>query len=283
MLTDEIGRFLFPALFPGVYRFRATRAGFKSVAIPNVALQIDQTRDLEVEMETGGVTDTITVTASLTPLQTETAGVGQVIEGRTIVDLPVTHRNYLQLAALSAGVVPAADTTGDATRIGRPQAVLHVAGSRASFTSYLIDGQETRGSRFGESTMLPSLDAIQELKIQRNLYSAEYGNSPAIITVSTKSGGRQFHGSLYEFFRNNSLDATPYFNPGSPPPLRMNQFGGTLGGPLMNERNFFFVAYEGRRQRETQRRFATVPAPRQLAGEFSGRAPITDFLNNSSP
>ena len=179
--------------------------------------------------------------------------------------------------------MPATDTTGDATRIGRPETVLHVAGSRASFTSYLIDGQESRGSRFGESTLLPSLDAIRELKIQRSFYSAEYGNSPAIITVSTKSGTRHFRGSLYEFFRNSALDASRYFDSGSPSPLRMNQFGATLGGPLVTERTFFFVGYEGRRQRETQRRFATVPDLQPLAADFSRNAPITDFLNSNSP
>jgi hypothetical protein len=180
-------------------------------------------------------------------------------------------------------VVPASDTTGDATRIGRPENVLHVAVSPASFTSYLIDGQESRGSRFGESTLLPSLDAIRELKIQRNFYSAEFGNSPAIITVSTKSGTNKVHGSRYEFFRNSALDAAQYFNSGAPSPLRMNQFGGTLGGPLIGQQTFFFVGYEGRRQRETQRRFATVPDLQPLTGDFSGKAPLPDFLSNNSP
>lgn len=282
-VTNEEGRFLFPALSPGMFRLVASRAGFKSTAISDLELRIDQRREMEIQMEPGVITETVNVSTSVTPLQTETATAGQVIEGRAIVDLPVSRRNYLQLVALSAGVVPATDTTGDATRIGRPETVVHVAGSRASFTSYLIDGQESRGSRFGESTLLPSLDSIQELKVQRNFYSAEYGNSPVIITVSTKSGVKQFHGSLFEFLRNSALDATPYFNPGSRPPLRMNQFGGTLGGPLITDRTFFFVGYEGRRQRETQRRFATVPDPQLLAGDFSGRAPIADFRNNNAP
>jgi hypothetical protein len=249
--------------------------------VPDVRLHIDQTRELKLNMEVGGITETVTVSASATPLHTETASVGQVVEGSTVVNLPLSGRNYLQLAGLSAAVVPATDTTGDATRIGRPETVLHVAGSRASFTSYFIDGQESRGSRFGESTLLPSLDTIQEMKIQRNFYSAEYGNSPVIITVSTKAGTTQFHGSLFEFFRNSALDANHYFDAGVKSPLRLNQFGGTLGGPLARRRTFFFAAYEGRRKRLAQRRFATVPDPRLLAGDFSGKAQISDFLSNA--
>ena len=229
--ASETGSFSFLALSPGRYQVSASSVNFKTTVVSDIELQIDQAYALgNLVLEPGESAESITVEASVVALQTESATVGQVFTERTIGDLPLNGRNFLQLAALSAGVVPATDDTGTAGVLGRSDATIHVAGGRTSFTSYLLDGQESRGTRFGEATFLPSPDAIQEFKIQRNFYSAEYGSSPAVISVSTKSGTNTLHGSLYEFLRNSALDAPSYFDGGSPPPFRLNQFGGTVGG-----------------------------------------------------
>ena len=281
--SGDSGRFVAPGLLPGRYRVTVVRSGFKSAIIRDIDLQIGQAVELEVILELGSMLETLSVQAGSSVLQTETAALGQVIADRTIVDLPLNGRNFLQLAALTAGVVPATATTSDANRIGRAETTIHVTGARSGFTSYLIDGQESRGSRFGEATLLPQPEAIMEFKVQRNFSSAEFGGSPGILSIYTKSGANQFHGSAYEFLRNSALDSAGYFDGGAPPPFRLNQFGGTIGGPVSPDRTFFFVGYEGRRQRLATARFARVPGPELLGGNFSPGTPITDPWNNNAP
>jgi hypothetical protein len=201
-----------------------------------------------------------------------------------VTELPLNGRNFLQLASLSSGVIPATATSAESSRIGRPQTTVHVAGGRASFTSFLIDGIESRSARFGEISILPPPDVVKEFKIQRNFYSAEYGSSPGVVSVAIRNGTNQFHGSVYEFLRNDNFDAAGYFDAGGvKPEFKLNQFGASFGGPIIKDRTFFFGGYEGRRQRRSNQQFGTVPDVAWLNGDFSGAAVIRDPFNNNQP
>ena len=181
-------------------------------------------------------------------------------------------------------MIPATAQTAESSRLGRTQITTHVAGARGSFNSFLIDGMESRGARFGEIPILPSLDAVKEFKIQRNFYSAEYGESVGIISLTIKSGTNQVHGSVYEYLRNSQFDARQFFDGPGPSPFRLNQYGFSVGGPVKRDKTFFFGNWEGRRQRRAVQSFATVPSPQQLRGDFSSvAARITDPFNNNAP
>lgn len=284
--SNEAGDFNFANLPPGRYRVTASHPGFKSGVVANIELLIDQTARADLKLEVGQINEQVTVQGSAVLLDTDTPTIGQVIEQKPIQDLPLNGRNFLQLASLSAGVIPATANTTETARLGpagssRSQLTAHVGGARGSFNSFLLDGMENRGSRFGEMPFLPSLDAVQEFKIQRNFYSAEYGQSVGIVSLSIKSGTNGLHGSVYEYLRNSDFDARQFFDGPGPAPFRQNQFGASLGGPIRRDKTFFFGSYEGRRQSQSTQGFATVPSPQNLSGIFS--APITDPFNNNAP
>ena len=289
-LTNSSGAFSFPTLAAGRYRITATQQGFKSDVVSEIELQIDQTVRIDLTMQPGQISEQITVVAETAQLQTDTATMGQVIGEKPVNDLPLNGRNFLQLASLSAGVVPSTATSTQSARLGRASLTTHVAGSRGSANSFLIDGIEARGARLGEISILPSPDVIKEFKIQRNYYSAEYGDNPGIISVSLKSGTNAFHGTAYEYLRNSALDSPQYFDQGGAAPFKQNQFGANLGGPVLKDRTFFFFAYDGQRRRRSNQTFATVPDPAQLTGNFSALKDaagkpiiITDPFNKNAP
>jgi hypothetical protein len=250
---------------------------------------MEETRRIDLSMEISAHTQQVIVNASNARLDLDSASLGSTIGDRMITQLPLNGRNLLQLATLSPAVAPATPTSAEAGRIGQSSAVLHVAGGRAGYTGYLLDGQESRGARFGELPLLPSPDAIAEVRIQYNSYGAEFGMNGAVISVATKSGTNGFHGALYWFLRNNVLDARQYFDRNGTPPLRMNQFGFTAGGPILRNRTFAFSAYEGRRQTRNNVQFVTVPDVRPMNGDFSRllnqnpAVQVRDPLNSSIP
>ena len=289
-VANETGAFTFATLPPGHYRVSASHPGFKSAVTSDIELQIDQTARVELTLQVGQVTEEVTVNASAAALQTDTATMGQVISEKPVNELPLNGRNFLQLASLSAGVVPATANSNQASRLGRTGLTAHVSGGRGSANSFLIDGVESRGSRLREISMLPSPDSIREFKIQRNYYSAEYGDNPGIISVSIKSGTNALHGTLYEYLRNSALDAPQYFDQGRVAPFRQNQFGANAGGPVIRDRTFFFFAYDGQRRRRSNQAFAVVPDPKNLTGNFTGLTDATgkplaiaDPFNNNTP
>ncbi|MGH9628629.1 MAG: carboxypeptidase regulatory-like domain-containing protein, partial [Bryobacteraceae bacterium] len=282
-ITSSLGDYSVPSLPPGRYRVSVAHSGFKQASISDLELRIDQTARADFTLELGQVTESVLVQANAVLLQTETPTIGQVIEEKPIVDLPLNGRNFLQLATLSGGVVPATERSSESSRIGRTQVTVHVAGARGSFNSFLLDGMENRGARFGEIPILPSVDAIREFKIQRNFYSAEYGQNVGVISVSIKSGTNSFHGTVFEFLRNDNFDARQFFD-ARKPEFKLNQFGFSFGGPVIRNRTFFFGAYEGRRQRRANQEFARLPEPQWLSGDFSDRtAQIRDPFNNNAP
>ncbi|MGH9628380.1 MAG: TonB-dependent receptor domain-containing protein, partial [Bryobacteraceae bacterium] len=282
-VTNEVGAYTFSTLFPDTYRIRAEAPGFRTVEISGITLQVNQTARYDLTMEIGAVTELVEVTSSAPVLATDTSDVGQVIENQKVVNLPLNGRNFLQLAALSQGII----LTGQ-TESGGPNFVGQ--GGRVTQNSFLIEGVETRINREGGYGLNLSVDAIQEFKVMQNSFSAEYGRGTTIVNAAIKSGGNQIHGTLYEFLRNDILDARNAFDlTGAQPPLRFNQFGANLGGPIKRDRLFYFVNYEGQRIRRSETRFSNVPTEAMFNGDFSAlpiiKDPLTDqpFPGNRIP
>src|SRR4051794_9007952 len=268
--TDEAGGYVFPQLPPGDYSLSVTRTGFKRYEVSKINLPVNQTVRVDVRLVVGEVSEQVQVTAQAVQLESETSSLGQVIATQNIIELPLNGRNFMQLANISAGVVPAynARSATISNQSGRTDMAVHISGGRGDTNSYLIDGVETRSSWFNSPSVLLSVDAIQEFKIDRNLFSAEYGQGSGIISLVSKSGGNRFHGSAFEFLRNDAFDAANFFDNyfGNPKaPFRQNQFGASAGGALVKNRLFFFANWESLRSRRSNTLTALVPTPSQLS------------------
>ncbi len=276
--SNEQGLYSVPFLTPGTYRIAASKAGFSSLTQENLKLDVDQTARVDFTLKVGAVAETIEVSAAAALIDSQTSVVGQVIDNKRIVELPLNGRNYLELARLTTAVVA---TTGSRTD---NKGSFSALGQHAYQTNILLDGIDNNsrasGGQLGfeAQAVTPSIDSVAEFKVVTNNNSAEYGfRMGGTVIVSTKPGGNQFHGSLYEFLRNDKLDGTNFFAVGRPkPPLRMNQFGGTLGGPVIRNRSFFFASYEGTRIRLGQSNISTVPAQAFKDGDFRGVKPLFD-------
>ena len=273
--TDSSGYFALPQLSPGLYRLTAVAAGFKKYEVSGITLLVDETVRVDVRLEVGAINQEIQVTAATAQVESETSSLGQVIDRERIVELPLNGRNFMQLANISAGVVPAynARSATITNQSGRADLAVHVSGGRGDSNSFLIDGVETRSSWFNSPSVLLSVDAVQEFKIEKNLFSAEYGQGSGLVSLVSKSGGNDLHGSAYEFLRNDHLDAANYFDnyfATQKAPFRQNQYGITAGGALIKNKLFFFGNWEGLRSRRSNTLTALVPTSEQLAGDLSG-------------
>lgn len=274
-VTDTQGSYTFTQLPPGSYRLQASAPGFKQAAATGITLLVDQTARLNLTLELGDVSEKILVTAAAPLLETDTSSVGQVVQQQSIVNLPLNGRNFLQLANTSPGVSPAynARSATISNQSGRSDLAVHISGGRGDTNSYLIDGVETRSTWFNSPSVLLSVDAIQEFKVDRNLFSAEYGQGSGIVSLVSRSGANEFHGSAYEFLRNDALDAANFFDNyfgNRKAPFRQNQFGATLGGPAIRNKLFFFFDWESLRSRRGNTLSAQLPTREQLAGDLSG-------------
>ena len=286
--TNEDGLYTVPALNPGPYEVKAVKAGFKSATRSGIELQVQQTARVDFTMDVGQVSESVEVTAAGALLTTENATVGTVIERQRITDLPLNGRNFLSLVALSPnvtyGFAPAAQAAGrqGGTRAG---VTMSLSGSRATWTNYTLDGISNTDINFNLFIVLPSVEALQEFKVQTGIYPAEFGRAAGQVNVSTRGGTNEYHASIFEFLRNDRLDARPYFfkDPESPAqrapekaPYRQNQYGFTLAGPvvvpkLFNGKNrlFFMVNYEGFKSRRTVNTFGTTMTEAMRRGDFS--------------
>src|SRR5262245_26687602 len=276
--TNTDGIYDVPAIPPGEYTLRVEMAGFSSQLRSDIQLQVAQVARLDIVLRVGNVTEVVEVTGGAPVLDTENTAVGTVIENRRIVELPLNGRNYLQLAGLTPGVTTnSAPSAVGLSRQGgtRAQTTVSVSGQRIFFNHYTLDGIENTDPSFNSYLFLPSLDALQEFKVESGIFTAEYGHNMTQINVTTKSGTNQFHGSAFEFLRNSALDAKNFFDsPTRPiPPFKRNQFGAVLGGPVLipkivNGRNklFFFFDYEGLRERKALTQPATVPPRNWIEG-----------------
>jgi hypothetical protein len=266
-VSNATGNFTIPSLPIGAYQVTAELTGFKRMVYNNVLLEVNQTRRLDIRMEVGAVTTSTTVTAQAPLVNTENATLGYVVGKREIVDLPLNGRNYAQLAWLTPGVVPGNRGFAAGANIsGSPN---FYAGGRNANNSFLVDGIETKGVEFGNIVIVPNLDSISEFKVQTNCFSAEFGGAGnGVVNVATAGGTNEFHGTVYEFLRNANLDARNFFD-AKRPPFKMNQFGFALGGPIIHNKTFFHVDYEGVRARNYSTILTSVPTALERAGNFT--------------
>src|SRR5713226_6150338 len=258
-VSNQVGNYLLPALPPGLSTIEAEMEGFRKKIIKGVDLQVDQTARIDIVLEPGTITQAVEVTGEAPLLSTESPALGQVIDNARVVNLPLNGRQFLELTLEVPGVVtgnggPQSGSSSLFTRPGQDSSI-SVSGGRSQNNSFLLDGTQNTDPDVNAYVVSPSVDSIQEFKMETRNYSAEFGRSSGgQINVVTKSGSNEFHGSAYEFLRNDAVDARPFNNPGSLPEFRRNQFGATLGGRLWRDRTFFFTSFEGFRRVEGQSR-----------------------------
>ena len=278
--TNEAGNYDLPALPPGIYDLKAEFSGFRTAELKGIELQVGEVDRLDIAMQLGSVTDTVEVSGAGVTLETENATIGTVIENKRIVDLPLNGRNPLQLVSLTPGATnngPASSQGQQRMGGARNAFSLNVAGQRTSNNHYALDGVENTDPNFNTYLFLPSVDALQEFKVESGTYGAEYGRGLSQVNMTTRSGTNEFHGVLFEFLRNSDFDAKNFFDPPGPiAPFKRNQFGGTVGGPVMvpkllngRDKLFFFFDYEGLRERKAQTAVFNMPPAQDRSGNFS--------------
>src|SRR5438067_5318785 len=291
-VTNESGIYSFPALVPGIYSLKVELPGFQPVVRSNIELQVQQTARVDFTLSVGQTAQTVEVSDFAQLLTTESATVGTVIPEKTIVDLPLNGRNFLQLVSLSPNVSYGFTAPGQAAgRQGgtRANQNISISGMRGTWNYYTLDGVANTDPDFNLYIQLPSVDALQEFKVQSGIYPAEFGREAGQINVSTKPGGNTYHGTVYEFLRNDALDARDYDFAGTTPaknPYRQNQYGFTLGGPVWipkvyNGKNklFFMSNWEGYKSRKTVNALYTVPTDAWRNGDFSSLLPATQLYD----
>ncbi len=282
--TNTSGSYVFPALLPGVYNVKVDLQGFQSKVRSGVELQVQQTARLDFSLELGSVEVAVEVTGSAPMINATDATVGTVISNKEILELPLNGRNFISLVSSIPNVSSdwAGGGGGGASgRQGGDRSTQNfaVAGQRREYNQYTLDGIVNQDVNFNTYAFLPSLDSLEEFKVQTGVYSAEFGREVAQVNVSTKSGTNQYHGTLFEFLRNDAFDAAPYqFTPikTQTSPFKWNQYGFTLGGPvripgLFNGANklFFMTNYEGFRLRQQQETVFSTPSVAMRNGDFS--------------
>jgi outer membrane receptor protein involved in Fe transport len=282
--TDSSGDYQFVSLTPDNYKLEIEATGFKHYTRDGIAVQVDQTFRANAAMEVGTVSQQVVVTAQAPIMQTETASLGQVVAGKAVTNIPLNGRNVLALVALVPGVVPQGSSSGNLTgqnvfAAGNYQ----IGGGNGNQSSVLVDGAPVNTSYGNTVELVPDQDVIQEFKVQTNNNTAEFGMyTGGVINMATKSGGNAFHGTVYEYLRNTSLDANDFFakrNNTGKQPFHLNQFGGNIGGPIKKDKYFFFFDYQGYRQSQGKVYVENVPTVPMLSGDFSALStPIYDPL-----
>jgi hypothetical protein len=270
-VTNSTGYYRVGNLTPGTYMIAAEKEGFKTAKRSDVTLEVAQSATLDFQLELGQTTQAISVQGAAPLVQSTDATVGQVIGPTQMVELPLNGRNYFNLAELSPGVSTYGLRSFYSTAINDYGTSFNSGSAGEDRNGFTLDGADIEGHLINGS-YVPSIDAVQEFKIETAPYAADLGTTPgAQILLVTKSGTNQFHGDAYEFLRNSSLNAFNYFdNPSLPiPELRKNQFGGTIGGPIIKDRLFFFGSYEGQRERIGETFFGTVPTLLMRQGIFT--------------
>jgi hypothetical protein len=260
--TGDEGDYTIPQLPPGEYSLTVEQTGFKK-AVQRFTLETGQGARIDISLVAGAVTEQVEVTAITPVVSADDAALGNVVDQKKIVELPLNGRNYLQLALLQPNVFAPAQNSTLGFRGG-----FNVAGNSEIANNYLLDGIDNNDETTNQPSHTPILDGVREFKVLTGTYSAEYGRQAGgQVIVTTKSGTNDFHGSAFEFHRNSVLDARNFFAP-TKPSFRRNQFGGVIGGPIRNDRTFFFGGYEGQRRGQQEAGLATVPTAAMRQGDF---------------
>jgi hypothetical protein len=280
VVTTDTGDYAVPQLSPGDYTLTTELSGFNKV-VQKFVLETGQDARVDIVLRAGAVSEEVQVTAISPVISTEDAAIGNVVDQKKIVELPLNGRDYLQLAQLQPNVFAPAQNSTLGFRGG-----FNVSGNSEVANNYIKDGIDNNDETTNQPLHRPILDAVLEFKVLTGTYSAEYGRQAGgQIIVTTKSGSNAFHGALFEFHRNSVLDARNFFAPNKPS-FRRNQFGGVIGGPVIRDRTFFFAGYEGQRRGQQEAGLATVPTDAMKQGDFSALLPgtvIRNPLDNNQP
>jgi hypothetical protein len=286
--TDLSGYYELSDLAPGQYIVTAEKAGFRTTTVTGVSLQVNQRARVDLALQVGAERDSVTVTASVSTLQTENASQDYYLGAGTITSLPLVGRNVVSLLTLGPGAIPRQlsgfvhDIVNDVQPArGAVELNPPINGARSTMNAHFLDGSYNTDRNAFAIAVISPLESVQEFRTQSSLSSAEFPQAGGgVVDIVTKSGSRQFHGSVFEFFRNEATDARSYFDdPTLPQPIfRQNQFGGSLSGPLPLASTFFFATYEGLRGQSAKSTIHTVPDATLRTGNFSGRPPIFDAL-----
>ncbi len=270
VVTTTDGVYAVASLAPGEYRLDVTFPGFRTIRREGIRIATGEKLRLDFELAVGNVGEEVTVIAETSTLRSETASLGTVVEHEQLMQLPLNGRTFITLASLAPGVALPPNSQLPRINGGRPRT-----------NEYLFDGISVLQPEPGQVAFFPVIDAIQEFKIESNSPPAEFGRfNGGVVNLTTRSGGNQWHGSAFEFLRNEALNARNFFQSTNPvkPEYRRNQFGGTFGGPLVRNRTFFFTDYQGQRQSIARTVISTVPTTLQRQGVFTepiaGRVPV---------
>ena len=278
--TDSAGDYILAQLPVGVYVLSVEKTGFQRFTMRDVVIQVDARRREDVGLRVGEITQEVTIAAAALAVNSTSAAVGEVIDSRPVVELPLNGRNFLQLAQLTPGAVPPVLQNGEDTTASfngrRTNLSISVSGTRTVSSAYLFDGVLGREEYYGAVSIQPTLEGIAEFKIMRGYFAPEYA-APAVVSVVSKSGTNEIHGAAWEFLRNDVLDARNTFDfSAKKPPFRQNQFGGSVGGPLIKNRLFAIGNFELLKVRQSFSSSLLVPTQAMLQGDFSGFNPIYD-------
>jgi len=264
-VTNEQGNYMLPLIKPGKYQLDVDKTGFKSYRQTEIVLETGGQHRIDARLEVGTQSERIVVEAVGSQLQTESSVVGAVVDNRTIADMPLINRRASQLARLTGFVVQVG--TGSNFSMG---------GGRGNNTNWRIDGGNAQNVLVGDQGLNfdPPIESLQEFSVSVSNYSAELGRTGGgVVQMTTKSGTNQFHGSAYEYFRNEKLDARTFFA-ATRAPLRYNLFGASIGGPIRKDKSFFFFNYEGRRQTNGRTFIHNVPTVAERTGDFSANTAV---------
>jgi hypothetical protein len=293
-LTGAEGAYVIEELSPGIYTVTAEKTGFRTDTSEHVALEVNQKARLDLKLKVGEARDSVTAVATVSPLQSDEASIGYRLDSQTTEELPLDKRNVVALVTLGPGAIPRQlggfthDIINDVQQGSRGSVAFNppINGSRSTMNAFLLDGAYDTDRNTFSIAVYPPMDSVQEFRIQTSLAPAEFPQAGgAAIDVVTKSGGRQFHGSAFEYLQNEAPDARNYFDDPrlAAPVVRQNQFGGSLGGRLPIANTFFFATYEGLRSKIGRPVQSSVPPAALRIGDYSGQATITDPLNGGAP
>jgi len=274
--TDANGEYTVPSLTTGKYSVKAELSGFKTVTVPDVALGVDQHYRVNLKLEVGAVEESVTVTGFSPLIQTSTSELGTTVSEEQIKTLPLNGRNFVNLTRTVPGVVrgvPGANIDGAGSLAWRASASFSANGQRPRDNNYMLDGVDNNETWLQTVVLFPSVDALDEFKLQTSTYSAEFGRSlGGVVNLQIKSGTNAMHGSGFEFLRNSKFDENNYFNDlagRAKPDFSQHQYGGTIGGPIVKDKTFYFFDYQGYHVNQGASYLSTVPSAKMRAGDFS--------------